>query len=260
MRFFGLLVKLFKAYFNYRRQMKTIRSKGGYRAAMDNMIEAYRHGDYEGAIQASMGMDPYFHGSMLMQLGHFAEAQQWLEQVIARQKEPKLLALANTTLGQLFLQQQRYDEAQKLFETALALWPDRASTHRDIAELWMRRDNPSEGLRWASRAVDKERAGEGVTPETQKTNLCEELATLAWAVAATSHDRAEVDRLTAEAVAVAADNPVSSTAQIHFQIAQAYSLLDDTATSGRHFEEAARFDPKGLWGCAAQAMAAGVRQ
>jgi tetratricopeptide (TPR) repeat protein len=258
MRFFGLLVKLFKAYFNYRRQMKKIQTKGGYRAAMDNMLEAYRRGDYAGAIQASMGMDPYFHGAMLMQLGRFDEAQQWLEQVTATQKETRLLALANSTLGQLCLQQQHYDEAQKRFQTALSLWPDRASTHRDLAELHLRRDNLSEGLHWAHLAVEKERAGEGVTPETQKTNLCEELATLAWAVAANSHDRSEVDRLAAEALDLAANNPVSSTAQIHFQVAQAYGLLGDTATSGRHFEEAARVDPNGLWGRAAQALA--VRQ
>jgi tetratricopeptide (TPR) repeat protein len=208
-----------------------------------------------------MGAGGCFDASLLMQLGRFAEAEQQFEQAVASEKQPKLSALAHVMFGELLLELRRYPQAQEHFDAAVSLWPERGATYRDIAELCLRRgDKPSDALRWARLAVETERAGAGVTPETKKANLSCDLATLAWAVAADSRDAAEVRRLYAEALTLSADNPVTSTAQMHCHFGQAYTALDDSAASSQQFEQAARVDPHGLWGRTAQTMATGVRQ
>ena len=260
MRLFELLVKFVRVYVEYRKARSKIRSGGWWAGRHRAMFDAYSRGDYEASLEISRGLfDDFFTGNLLLQLGRFAEAEQLLQRAVDYQKEPRLAALANTVLGQLLLRQQNYERAIECFEVALRLWPDRGSTHRDIAEAWLRRGgNPSEPLRWARLAVEKERAGEGVSPETKKTNLSEDLATLAWAVAADSGDAAEVERLCAEAVGLCGAEPVTSAAQVHCHCGLAYAALGDEAKKGRHFEEAARVDPHGVWGREARSMTAGV--
>jgi tetratricopeptide (TPR) repeat protein len=253
------LAKMVRVYIEYRRAKGKLRSSGSWAARQQAMFDAYIRGDYEDALEIARGLfDDFFTGNLLMQLGRFAEAEQLLRRAVSHEKEPRLAALANTVLGQLLMRQQNYERAQECFEAALRLWPDRGSTHRDMAEVWLRRGgSPAEALRWARLAVEKERAGEGVSADTKRTNLSEDLATLAWAVAADSGDAAEVERLCAEAVGLCGTDPVTLTAQVHCHCGLAYTALRDEVKKVRHFEEAVRVDPNGVWGREARSMAVG---
>jgi tetratricopeptide (TPR) repeat protein len=258
MRFLELLMKLVKVYIEYRRSLGKLRSIRGFRGAEQKMFDAYHAGDYEAALESSRVLfDDFFTGGMLMQLGRFAEAEELLRRAVEHEKEPRLAALANTVLGQLLLRQEDYDGAREFFEVALRLWPERGSTHRDMAEVWLRRGgSPAEALRWARLAVERERSGKGVSADTKRTNLSEDLATLAWAVAVDSHDVAEVEKLCTEAAGLCGADPVTSTAQVHCHSGLAYAALGNEEKKVRHFEEAARVDPNGVWGREARSMTA----
>ena len=254
MRFLQLLWRLVGVFIHYRRAMKNLRA---CRASgpPDPTLEAFRRGDYQTALQGGIASgDAYFQGAMRMQLGQYGEAEELLKQARAAQTEPKLAALANVTLGDLYVAQRRYEEAMKCFNAALSAWSGRGSTHRSVAELWLRRgDNPAEALRWARLAVEKERTESGVTEETKAINLAEDQATLAWAIAVNSRNAAEVKRIDSE-IAMPARTPVSSLAQIHCHLGAAYTILGDSTQSTGHFEYAAKTDPNGLWGRTAQSM------
>jgi len=232
-------------------------AKANPRLGSDLMLKAYREGDYQNALALSRiagncGVDMgVFQGSALMQIGLLEEAEKTLLQAVAApQADPKLAALANCVLGELFLLQQRLERALGCFTTALNLWPERAATHRHMAEVWLRKDMGSEALSWARRAVEKEKADAGVTAETKAANLATGIATLAWAVAAEGDagEPGEAEKLAAEAAALCGGLPVTSVAQVHVNLGMAYTLLGDPAKGAGHFETAAQADPHGAWG------------
>jgi len=224
-----------------------------------SIMEAYRKGDYWTARLHAV--DPPFIASMLLQVGQVEQAAQIFQKLLDTKTEPKTAAVANSDLAQAFLELRQYDRALQCLRTAQILWQERGSTDRMIAELWLRRgSNSAEALRAAQRAVEKERAGEGLPPEGKNANLCEALATLAWATAVESLDAA-VDYLLPEAVSLSGTNPVCATSRMHLHFGHAYAALGNMAKTMKHYEEAARLDPNGLSGRAAAelvAMAAGV--
>jgi tetratricopeptide (TPR) repeat protein len=271
---FAILLAVFAGTFivEYSRQRRK-------RAAIDAVLAPYRKGDFEAALQAVGGLRndaraySFFQGALLLELGHLKEAEPLLEQSIqlseqqelalrkthfgarrALKRQLKLTALSRSSLGQLHLDQRHYDDALRCFEASLTDWPGRGSSHRAIAEAMLRRgDDPAEALTWARLAVEEERISRGMSREIRDTNLGEELATLAWAVAVASHHGAEVDRLVAEAVSVAGTVLVTTSAQVQYQSGLAYEALGNTERSAQHFKEAARIDQQGRWGRAARA-------
>jgi tetratricopeptide (TPR) repeat protein len=271
MSIWQLLRMLFSVLTLGRRHKKSMEKLRGYSArekAMNAMLDAYRLGDYEGALNAAEGLkvDPasysFYRGSFLMYLGRFDEAEKLLRNRVKLTTDPKLSAISYCTLGEVQLQRQRYDEALDFFSTALKHWPDRASGHRYVAEAWLRKGSASEALKWAKQAVEMER---GVPrPEGEKAqenydyNLGEELATLAWAVAESSKDRAEVDRLVGEALPLVGKRAAVPAAQVRYHAGLAYAALGASARSRDLFEEAASIDPHGIWGRAARETSAGV--
>jgi tetratricopeptide (TPR) repeat protein len=252
MGFFQVIWHLIKAFLNLRKAMR-----GADRARVlmrDPVMAAFIHGNYEQA--KSLGPDPFFQAMIAMQLGGLADAEQRLRSLAASEQRPQLGAVIQSTLGQVLLQQSRYDQAMECFQAALRLWPERGSTYRDIAETWLRRGNNSqEALNWARQAVQKEKSGPGLSEDSKNICLGEDLATLAWAVAAHTHDVTEVERLTEE-VSMPAITPVSTQAQVSFHFGKAFGELGNLARSVRYFEHAASVDPNGLWGRAAAALAA----
>ncbi len=240
---------------NFRLAEKNLKTAMSLRTAPIAMQNAFNCGQYQNALAiceaaAQSGMDMgVFQGSLLTQLGRFVEAEQILAQALTRETQPKSAALANCVLGELYMAEQRYDQAFVSFQTALNLWPERGATHRCIAEVGLRRgDDPAVALQWAQVAVEKEKASQGFAPLTKVVNLATELATLAWAVAVSSRNAPEVDRLDAEADSFCAGIPVSSIAQVHIYSGMAYAALGDEAKRQQHFETAARVDPNGVWG------------
>jgi len=250
MHILELLWKIIRTYFHYRKGMQTIRTGKGAGQAQDVMMKAYMKGDYlTAALRAT---DPFFRGCMLLELGQIGPAQQSLQLVVDSSKETKPGALANSVLGQVFLEDKQYDRALECFRTAQILWQERGFPERWMAEVCLRRGGDSaEALRLARRALEKERAFPGLSADSKNISLCETVSTLARAVALESHDTAEVDQLLAEAVSLSGANPVSSTAQMHLNFGYAYNALGDTGKSIHHLDEAARIDPNGRAGRAA---------
>jgi len=258
----GAMMKpIMKRFRDYGREL----GRSNPQAMPEMMLNLYRTGDYQNAlamsnIGSSVGMDQdVFRADLLMQLGQLEEAVRILTQAVAHQENSKLAALANCTLGEAYLFQNRLDAALDTFNTALKLWPERAAIHRSLAEVWLRRGNREETLRCARLAVERERTGPGLTPETKATNLAVALAVLACGVAASSGDAAEVRRLTSEAAGYCGGIAVTSVAQTHVYCAIAYNTLRDSAQSAHHLELATRVDPRGAWGREAQSMASPVR-
>lgn len=170
-----------------------------------------------------------------------------------------MAALAQCVLGEVLQQQKRYDEAMECLQLALQKWPERGSTDRAIAELWLvRGGNPQEALRCARVGLEKEKAGPGLTAETKSVNIAECQATLAWAVAVCNHDAAEVSRL-AEESSLPGTVAVTSIARTNYLFGKAWAELGEGTRSAAHFETAARVDPHGCWGREAAAMAVGNR-
>jgi tetratricopeptide (TPR) repeat protein len=246
------------------------------RMAVDAHMDPYCKGDFKAALQATAKLKYapraycFYRGATLLQLGELKEAETLLLQNIALSEQaqrsfrgqgsrilPRLTGVCRQALGELYLEQKRYDDALRCFEASLRDWPGRGSSHRAIAEAWLRRGNaPTEALKWARLAVEEDRASTDLTQEARDTNLGEDLATLAWAVAVASHDRAEVDRMAAEAVSVAGAVLVTTSAQVQYQAGLAYEALGNAERSAQHFNEAARIDQQGRWGRAARAAAA----
>jgi tetratricopeptide (TPR) repeat protein len=216
------------------------------------MRNAFGKGDYQTA--ALHAADLLFRGVMVMQTGQFDIARQLFQHVMDKATGPKDSAVANSHMGQLLMEEGQYDRAMNHLRTAQILWQERGSTDRLLAELWLRRGRDStEALRLARSAVKKDRAGEG---DAKNATLCEDLATLAWAVALDSRDDGEVDQLMREAASLSAANPVCSTSQMHLHFGHAYAALGNMSKTMKHYEQAAQLDPNGLSGRAASELVA----
>jgi tetratricopeptide (TPR) repeat protein len=252
-----------------------------WKAAIEALLTPYRRGDFDAALKAAEGLrkDPRAYcslkGGILLQTGDLKEAEELLQRSTqlsqqaeialqargsrmgtALKRQSRLTALSRSMLGELYLERARYDDALRCFEASLRDWPGRGSGHRAIAEVWLRKgDDPPEALKWATLAVDEDRASKDLTQEVRDTNLGEDLGTLAWAVAVAEHDAAQVNRLVAEAESKVAGRLVTSSAQVQYFAGRAYEALGDTTRSARHFKEASRIDPRGRWGRAARAAA-----
>jgi tetratricopeptide (TPR) repeat protein len=252
-----------------------------WRASIEALLAPYRKGDFDAALKAVEGLrkDPRaycsFRGGILTQLGDLKEAEELLQKSIqlseqreialqaggsrtgaALKRQLRLTALSRSMLGELYIERARYDDALRCFEASLRDWPGRGASHRAIAEVWLRRgDSPAEALKWASLAVEEERASKEYTQEVRDTNLGEALATLAWAVSVESHDQTQVDRLVEEAESKVGSRVITSCAQVQYLSGRAYEEIGDTSRSTQHFTEAARIDTHGRWGRAARVAA-----
>jgi len=233
--------------------------------AIQAVMEPYRRGDYKASLAAVEGLRRdnevthnycYYRGAILAHLGRLDEAEVWLRRSIAMRAEDNLAAfraISHTTLGQLMLQAGRYDEAEKCFQSSMQCNPNRGSPYRSLAELCLlRRGNPEEAMRLAKMAIVKEQANH-LTLEIRKLSRGEQLATLAWATAAGTHNSSEVARLVAEAIENVGSGNVQSTAEVQYHSGCAYTELGDIQAGVRHYEAAARIDRQGHWGRLAQA-------
>jgi len=235
-------------------------------ATVNAIMAAYREGDYETGLQKAEALkDPmhpfsktaeycFFRGTMLHHLGRLEQAEASLREGLPLEEEASRRALVFNTLASVLMDQQRYPEAVAFYENAGRAWPDRGANHRGIAEVWLRQGRElSEALDHARQAVEIDRAASGLKKEALETRLGEDLATLAWAVAANasadaSSDVAEVESLLKEAFHLCGDRTKPVLAQIHYQAGKAYEALKMPEKAREHFCRVAEADPRGTYG------------
>lgn len=268
---------------------KTGRKTSVKLASLEPLLTPYRRGDYNAALAATEALRNgpmrqsyhFYRGALLGQLGRLAEAETELKQGVAMadaaelaaqnrgvafvEQARKLAALSNQELGNCYLDQGRYGEAQNCFQTSLHHWPGHGSTHRALAELSLRRGDPAAALEWAGMSVQEERgsvpapsisrAGEkarALARDAKNSNLGESLATLAWALAAARQDVSEAESSIVQAAELTQGQPACSAAQVHLHAGYAYAALGQRARAEPYWKEAACLDPHGRSGRAAQ--------
>jgi tetratricopeptide (TPR) repeat protein len=231
------------------------------RSLPGQMFNTYRAGDYQATLQLcnqalSARMDvAVFRGEVLVQLNQMDEAVRTLTAAVSASKTPKAAALANCALGQAYLLQHSLDKALDCFKTSYRQWPERGATHRSLAEIWLRRENQAEALKWARTAVERDRAERAGTPQTKAANLAADLAVLALTIAANSRDVGEVERSATEATGLCGGLAVTSVAQVHLYCGLACKVIGNAVKAAEHLETAVRVDPHGIWGREAQKFA-----
>jgi tetratricopeptide (TPR) repeat protein len=179
----------------------------------------------------------FFRGTMLHQLGEFAEAEASPREGFSLESDPHRKALASNTLGVVLMDMARYPEAMAAFEDAIRMWADRGTGHREVAEVWLRQGRePAEALDRARRALEIDRASPALGTETHNLRVAEDSALLAWAIAANSPDAQQVECLLAEAFPLCANSAKAIQAQVHFYAGHAYAALKMRAKSESHFK------------------------
>jgi tetratricopeptide (TPR) repeat protein len=234
--------------------------------ALGEVQSSYRAGEYQTALEQAEGLKHgfsktpeycFFRGTMLHQLGKFAEAEASLREGILLESDVHRKALASNTLGTILMDMKRYPEALACFEEAIRIWPERGSGHSKIAELWLRQGrDPVAALHRAQRALEVDRAASGLSSEIRNLRIGEDSALLAWALAANSGSAQQVESLLAEAFPLCANSAKTIQAQLHFHAGKTYSALHMPEKSASHFSEAAKADPKGQFGRMATALLA----
>ncbi len=232
--------------------------------AMKAAIAAYRACDYAAALQRAEGLKDgaaktpeycFFRGEMLHHLGQLSEAEASLREGLPLETNPRRRALVYNTLASVLMDQERFTESIALFENAGRAWPDRGTNHRGIAEVWLRqgRELP-EALDHARRAVEIDRHATGLKKEALDSRLGEDLAVLAWAVAANSSNIDEVESLLAEAFPLCGTKTKPILAQLHYYAGRAYAALKMPEKSREHLHQVIEIDPHGIFGRLARAM------
>ena len=233
--------------------------------AINAVMAAYRGGDYRTALQRAESLKDgssntaeycFFRGSMLHHLGKLDDAESNLREGLALETDPRQRALVYNVIASVLMDQERFPESIAFFENAGRAWPDRGANHRGIAEVWLRQGREfSEALDHARQAVEIDRHAPGMKKEALDSRLGEDLAVLAWAVAANSGEAREVESLLAEAFQLCGTKSKPILAQFHYHAGRAYEALKLLEKSREHFRQAIEIDPQGNFGRLARAMA-----
>ena len=230
---------------------------------LENVIGAFKRGFYEAALGATEKLmeddNPtaeycFYRGEILLQMGKVKDGERMFRQCLEMQPEASLATQAQRSLGNLMLALGRCDEALENYRLVLQHAPKNAIVHRAMAEANLVKGETTEALRLAQLAVDMQHAENIHTRNLHSRFLGEELATLAWALAANEGSAEKTEELVNEAVATVGLDFVCSTAQVHTHAGAAYAALGQTEKSAYHLGKAATIDINGLWGRRAKAM------
>jgi tetratricopeptide (TPR) repeat protein len=228
-----------------------------------SLMAAYRAGDYALALEKTEKLRRgttntpeycFFRGAILHKLGQFREAEAILREGLALQPTDRTKALSYNTLAEILMDQKRFEESLEYFRQAGRAWAGRGSNLRGIAEVWLRQGHRlSEALESARQAVEIDRRADGPGKEALDSRLGEDLALLAWAVAANSGNPGEVESLLAEAFLLCGTSSKPVLAQLHYHAGKAYRVLQLINESQEHFNQASEIEPQGVFGQLARA-------
>lgn len=234
--------------------------------AMRAALAAYRACDYAAALRRAEGLKDgasttpeycFMRGAMLHHLGQLSEAEASLRAGLPLETDPHRKALVYDTLASVLMDQDRFTESIAWFESAGRAWPERGANLRGIAEVWLRRGRElPEALKRARQAVEIDRQATGMKTEVLKERLGEDVALLAWALAANSGDLSEVESLLAEAFPLCGTKAKPVLSQLHYYAGRAYAALGALEKSQGHFRQVVEIDPQGIYGRLVRAVPA----
>lgn len=233
-----------------------------FRRILSAQLEAYRQGDHEGQLQIIEGFrgkdsEPehylFLRGATCHELGRLEEAERLIRRSLSMSTDAARLALCRSELGRVLMDQGRHGEADTCFRLSIREAPERSGGPRGIAENLLRQGDPDrQALETARTAVLVERvqkppAGK-LAKESHNLNLGESLGVLAWALAANSAHRSEVESALAEAFASCGETVKPVLAEVHYFASRAYAALGDADKNAHHLRLAAEADPSGAYG------------
>jgi tetratricopeptide (TPR) repeat protein len=231
--------------------------------ALSSLMTAYRDADYALALEETeklrLGSSRtpeyfFFHGAILHKLGQLHEAEASLREGLPLQPNDRLRALSYNTLAEILMDQGRFEESVECFRKAGQAWPGRGSNLCGVAEVWLRQGRYiSEALDSARQAVEIDRHAEGMVKEALDQRLGEDLALLAWAVAANAGTLSEVELLLGEAFPLCGTKSKPVLAKVHYHAGRAYKTLKVSEKSQKHFGHSIEFEPNGVFGGLARA-------
>jgi tetratricopeptide (TPR) repeat protein len=223
-----------------------------------SVMDAYRRADHAGVLRAAEGLRAYsnlqpdyhfYRAKALYELGDLEAAEQSMRTSMALRQDRQRLALANDALGEILLEQGRYDEAIESFEQSITYWPTRGCCHRAVAAAHLRSGGSlEEALERARTAARLDESAAAGTQEIHNMNLAEDLATLAWALAAASGNAAEVSQLVTRSLSLCPETTRPVRAQLHYHSARAYAALGNAESCARHLERTIAMDADGTFG------------
>ncbi len=253
---------------------------------LHDVMTAYRSGDYQAALEytgelkrgwSETAESCFFRGKALYQLGRLPESEDALRKGAALETDSRRKALSAEALGYTLMEQNRFAEAIASFEQCVRFRPERGSGERAIAEALLRDAERlpapsapdadaqarkiSEALDHARRGADLDRRNPGLNEEIHRTNLCEALATLAWALAANESEAGtkttdQIDPVLAETFQLAEGVSQYTAAQIYYHAGRAYGCLGIAEKAAEYYERSSRSDQQGNYGRLARAALA----
>jgi tetratricopeptide (TPR) repeat protein len=232
--------------------------------ATNSLMTAYRSANYTLALVETEKLKRgdsrtpeycFFRGALLQKLGQFVEAETILREGLPLQPDDRLRALSYNTLAEVLMNQGRFEESIECFRNAGRAWPGRGSNLRGVAEVWLREGyHLAEALDSARQAVEIDRRADGMSTEALDQRLGEDLAVLAWAVAANSGTLSQVEPMLAEAFRLCGTGSKPVLAQLHYHAGRAYKAIEEREKSQEHFRQASAIEPQGVFGGLARAQ------
>lgn len=229
----------------------------GFTSSVSGVVDAYRAGDYEHALQRcealkynSQKTAPYcfFRGGMLIQLGKFSEAEESLREGLQLETNSRARSLVYSQLGTAMLDQEKFKEAIAFFQQSISEFPDRGGSYRAMAEALLRESgNLPEALEQARRAVFLERKDSGLNTQVHNLNLSEALGVLAWAMAENGGEKDAAEILD-QAFSLCNPDNVPMLAKLHYHAARTYLLSQMPDKASEHLQNASRLDTQGTFG------------
>jgi tetratricopeptide (TPR) repeat protein len=229
--------------------------------AVHLLHRALRRGDYDGALNIvrwanfynPWGVEPLrMSGHVLVLAGRYREAEHTLRRSLASSQARESYGTALEYLGDVLMEEGRYDEAMRSYEAALHAFPWRRRPYRGMAEMLLRRGGkPEQALEYIERIVDfsdiswRQRKANG-KPQDDYWSL------KAWALARVGRT-SEVAEAIENALRDTNKKAAPDMATTHYRAALAMQALGNEGAATEHFQLAVQFDPNGRRGALAQA-------
>jgi tetratricopeptide (TPR) repeat protein len=225
------------------------------------MNSAIRRGDYDGALRVVRrfrfcnpegGAALRQRGLVLLIAGRFGEAEVALRRAVATLRSRAAQARALEYLGDVLLEQGRYEDAQRSYEAALHALPGFRRPYRGMAELLLRQGgDPARALECVENIVGS--SGPSRNRFTLNGQSRDDYWSLkAWALAEAGRG-AEVERAVAEAIKFTTSKSGPDLAATYRRLGLAMHAMDRQAEAEEYWKKAKDADPHGRWSALARA-------